>query len=208
MLACNREQMNNTLKDLDKVLIFIIKQDKKGMETYLEEVADLLKPQDDKYVDEILKRLTGLGYVQRNKETYNYKPSLDGMVFYENSEGMPFQEKGSLGSDHDLLNLVKEQKSKPYLFFFLMLFLFAAFVFYKMRTTQKQLEKLETVNIETIRMIDSLVIENARLNEDLIKKSLKFKKDISWSTLRINKLKAEVDLLSKQVALSSEYNRI
>jgi len=200
--------MNNTLTDLDKVLSFIIRQDKKGLETYLEEVADLLKPQNEKYVDEILKRLTVLGYIERNKETYNYKPSLDGMVFYENSEGMPFQEKGSLGSDHELLNLIKKQKSKPYLFFFLMLVLLAAFVFYKMKTTHKQLEQLEAVNIETIRLIDSLVIENARLNENLTKKSLELKKDINWSAFRINKLKEEVDRLSKQAALSSEYNRI
>lgn len=200
--------MNSTLKELDKVLAFIIKQDKKGLETYLEEVADLLKPQKGEYVDEILKRLTVLGYVERNMETYNYKPTLDGMVFFENSEGMPFQEKGGLGADSDLLHLIKNQKSKPYLFFLLMFILLTAFVFYKMKLTNKRLDQLEIVNVKAISLIDSLEMENARLNDNLTKKALQLKKDINWSAFRINKLKKEVDRLSKQAALNFDYNRI
>jgi len=200
--------MNNTLKELDRVLAFIIKQDKKGLETYWEEVVDLLKAHKIEYVHEILKRLTVLGYIVLSKETDNYKPTLDGLVFFENSEGKPFQEKGTLGSDNEFLHLIKDEKTKPYLFFLLVFVLFASFWFYKMKITNKRLEHIEAINIETKRLIDSLEVVNAKLNEEMKEKEIQLKKSINWSAFRINKLKKELDQLKNQVHLTSEDYRI
>ncbi len=187
--------MQKTLKELDKVLAYVLEGHKKGLEVYYEEIVELFQPDESQaHINDVIDKLLELGYIVKSDDTNNFAATLDGEMFLETSKNArPFSDKMRVKlGDKDSPVLINNQTSVFFKISLSVFFIAAVAISFFIYSHKIKIDTLEKDLLVKDSLIRGLIITNENLKQEVENHFDKNDKSLNWHTIQIREIKKQL----------------